>query len=175
MVLKSQILCMWNISNRRQIINMTMKKFFSFVGLCLLAFLATSALANDVPKRKSGLWEIKWHMEGIPDMGPTLECVDQNTDTIMQQGTNEENPDCKAPDVKRSGDKVTIHTECKLDETTTISLDYLLQGSFDSAYKGTVKSQTKSSKGTSTTSMTLDARWLGPCKPGQKPGDVIEQ
>jgi len=151
--------------------NMTVKKYFSFVGLCLLAFLATNALATDVPKRKPGLWEIKAHMEGMPDMGPTQECVDQNTDNLMQQG--EENPDCKVPDVKRSGDKVTIHTECKINEATTISLDYLLQGSFDSAYKGTIKTQTKSSNGTSESSMTLDARWLGPCKPGQKPGDVI--
>ena len=151
--------------------NMTVKKSFSFVGLCLVAFLATNVLATDVPKRKPGLWAIKAHMEGIPDMGPTQECVDQNTDNLMQQG--EENPDCKAPDVKRSGDKLTIHTECKINEATTVSLDYFLQGSFDSAYKGTIKTQTKSSNGTSESSMTLDARWLGPCKPGQKPGDVI--
>jgi hypothetical protein len=153
--------------------NMTVKKSFSFAGLCLLACLATDALAADVPKRKPGLWEIKAHMEGIPDMGATLECVDQNTDNLTQQGANEEDSDCKTLDVKRSGDKVTIHSECKLNEATTISIDYLLQGSFDSAYKGIIKTQTKSSNGTSETSMTLDARWLGPCKPGQKPGDVI--
>ncbi len=153
--------------------NMTMKNYFSCAGLCLLAFLATNAFATDVPKRKPGLWEVKVHMEGMPDMGPTQECVDQNTDNLIQQGAKEEDPDCKAPDVKRSGDKVTIHTECKLDETTTISMVYMLQGSFDSAYKGTVKTQTKSSSGTSETSMTLDARWLGPCKPGQKPGEAI--
>jgi hypothetical protein len=153
--------------------NMKVKKSFSFVGLCLLAFLATNALATDMPKRKPGLWEVKAHMEGMPDMGPMLECVDQNTDNLIQQGEKEENPDCKTPDVKRSGDKVTIHTECKIDDETTISMDYLLQGSLDSAYKGTIKTQSKSSNGTRETSMTLDARWLGPCKPGQKPGDVI--
>ena len=153
--------------------NIRVKKSFSFVGLCLLAFLTTNALADDAPKRKPGLWEIKAHMEGIPDMGPTLECVDQNTDNLIQQGAEEGDPDYKAPDVKRSGDKVTIHTECKLDEDTIISADYLLQGSLDSAYKGTIKSQTKSSDGTSEHSMAFDARWLGPCKPGQKPGDVI--
>lgn len=153
--------------------NMTVKKSFSFVGLCLLAFLATNTLATDAPKRKPGLWEIKAHMEGIPDMAPTQECVDQNTDNLMQQGAKEENPDCKPPEVKRSGDKITIHTECKVDEETIISVDYLLQGSLDSAYKGTIKTQTKSSDGTSEHSMAFDARWLGPCKPGQKPGDVI--
>jgi hypothetical protein len=109
----------------------------------------------------------------MPDMGPMQECVDQNTDNLMQQGAIEGDPDCKAPDVKRSGDKVTIHSECKLDATTTVSSEYLLQGSFDSAYKGTVKFKNKSPDGTRETSMTLEARWLGPCKPGQKPGDVI--
>ena len=151
--------------------SMTVKKSVSLAGLCLLAFLATHALATDVPKRKPGLWEIKMHMEGMPDMGPVQECVDQNTDNLLQQGAK--NPDCITPDVKRSGDKVTIHTECKLDETTTISVDYLLQGSFDSAYKGTIKTKNQSSNGTSENSLTLDARWLGPCKPGQKPGDAI--
>jgi hypothetical protein len=149
------------------------KKSFSIIGVCLLAFLATNTLAADVPKRKSGLWEIKAHMEGMPDMGPVRECVDQATDNLIQRGAKEENPDCGVADVKLSGDKVTIHTECKVDETTTISMDYLLQGSFDSAYKGTVNTQTKSSDGTRKSSMTINARWLGPCKPGQKPGDVI--
>lgn len=152
---------------------MEVKKSFLFVGFCLLAFFATNTLATDVPKRKTGLWEIKAHMEGMPDMGPVQECVDQNSDNLMQQGAKGENTDCKAPDVKRSEDKVTIHSECKLDETTTVSIDYLLQGSFDSAYKGIVRTQTKSANGKSETSITLEARWLGPCKPGQKPGDVI--
>jgi hypothetical protein len=149
------------------------KKSFSIIGVCLLVFLATNALAADVPKRKSGLWEIKAQMEGMPDMGPVRECVDQATDNLIQRGAKEENPGCGVADVKLSGDKVTIHTECKVDETTTIAMDYLLQGSFDSAYKGTVNTQTKSSDGTRKSSMTINARWLGPCKPGQKPGDVI--
>jgi hypothetical protein len=141
------------------------KKSFPFVALCLLAFLATNALANEVPKRKLGLWEVKVHMEGIPDMGPMQECVDQNTDNLMPQGTDDKNTDCKTPEVKRSGDKVTIHSECKINEATTISIDYLLQGSFESAYKGIVKTQTKSSNGTNESSVTLEARWLGPCTP----------
>lgn len=145
--------------------HMAVKKSIQLVAFCLLAFLVSNALATEVPKRKPGLWEIKVHMEGMPDMGPMQECVDQNTDNLMQKGTGEDNPDCKAPEVNRSGDKITIHTECKIDETTTISMDYLLQGSLDSAYKGTINTQSKSSNGTSESSMTLEARWLGPCKP----------
>ena len=29
--------------------------------------------------------------------------------------------------------------------------------------------------GMSTTTMRMDARYLGPCKPGQKPGDMVMQ
>ena len=152
--------------------NMTVKKSFFVAGLCLAAFLATDVLAADMPKRKSGLWEIKVQMKGVPDMGPMLECVDKNSDNLTQQGAN---PDCKLPFVKRSGDKVTVYSECKISESSTISIEYILQGSFDSAYKGTVTTRNRTPQGTNASVTNLEARWLGPCKPGQKPGDVISR
>ena len=153
---------------------MTVKmiKMMPLTGLLLLAFLASTSQAEDQPKRKSGLWEIKTQMAGMPDMGASQECVDQNSDNFTQQGVKEEGVDCKPPDIKRSSDTLSIHTECAIEKTTVVSIDYLLKGSLDSAYKGTVKTQTKSPQGKHETSIALEARWLGPCKPGQKPGDV---
>lgn len=153
----------------------TTKLVSSFLPLCLIVFLAANALSDEIPKRKPGLWEIKGTIEGMPDMGPVLECVDQNTDNILQQGKMEEEAECKAPIVKRSGDKITIHTECRLDDDMFTSTDYTLQGSFDSAYHGTAISQIKSPQDTRKTTFTINARWTGPCKAGQKPGDVISQ
>ena len=57
---------------------MTMQKYLSFFGLCLLVFLTTNALATDIPKLKTGLWEVKMQMEGVPNMGPVQQCIDQN-------------------------------------------------------------------------------------------------
>jgi hypothetical protein len=149
--------------------NMTLKTSLFVAGLCLISFVVTDASAADMPKRKSGLWEIRSHMQGMPDMGPTLECVDKKSDNLTKQDADDSG--CKVPVVKRSGDKVSIQTECKVTESLTVYMDYLLQGSLDSAYKGTVK--TRTSQGTGSSTITMDAKWLGPCKPGQKPGDVI--
>ncbi len=153
---------------------MTMQKLLSFLGLCLLVFLATNALATDIPKLKPGLWEVKMQIEGVPNMDPVQQCIDENTNSVMQQQVKEDESDCKTMVVNRAGDKVTIHSECKLEEMTIIS-DNIFEGRFDSAYKGTIKTHYNPPRdgGMSETSMTLEARRLGPCQPGQKPGDVI--
>ncbi len=137
------------------------------------ATLALSAVAADMPKRKPGLWEISMRMEGAPNMGPMQQCIDKNTDNIMQQKAKEHKQDCSVMDIKPSGNKVTIHSVCKM-EGSTATTDGVFEGSFDSSYKGTMKTRfSPPMHGMSESNMTQEARWLGPCKPGQKPGDVI--
>ena len=153
---------------------MTMQKYLSFFGLCLLVFLTTNALATDIPKLKTGLWEVKMQMEGVPNMGPVQQCIDQNNNSVMQQQATEDESACKVIVVNRAGDKVTIRSECKLEEMT-ITSDNIFEGSFDSAYKATIKTHYNPPRegGMSETSMTLEARRLGLCQPGQVPGEVI--
>ena len=136
------------------------------------ASLAGSAHAADMPKRKAGLWEINMHMEGAPGMGPMQQCIDQNTDNMMQQQAKGK-ADCSVMDIKPTGNKVTIHTVCKM-EGSTATTDGVFEGSFESNYKGTMKTRfNPPMHGMSESNMTQEARWLGPCKAGQKPGDVI--
>ena len=136
------------------------------------ASLASSALAADMPKRKAGLWEINMHMEGAPSMGPMQQCIDQNTDNMMQQQAKSK-ADCSVMDIKPSGNAVTIHSVCKM-EGSTATTDGVFDGAFDSSYKGTMKTRfNPPMHGMSESNMTQEARWLGPCKTGQKPGDVI--
>ncbi len=149
----------------------------SKISLLVVGLAATSlagvAQAADLPKRKPGLWEINMHMEGAPGMGPIQQCIDQNTDNLMQQQAKEHKQDCSVMDVKPSGNRVTIHTVCKM-EGTTATTDGVFEGAFDSSYRGTMKTRfNPPMHGMSESNMTQDARWLGPCKAGQKPGDVI--
>jgi hypothetical protein len=142
------------------------------LGLAAAA-LAGGALAADTPKRKSGLWEINTQMEGMPSMGAMQQCIDQNTDDLMQQSAKKEKIDCSVMDVKPQGNKLTMHSVCKF-EGTTATTDAVFIGAFYSAYKGDMKTRyNPPMHGVSESKMIMEARWLGPCKPGQKPGDVI--
>jgi hypothetical protein len=139
----------------------------------IAASLAGSALAADTPKRTSGLWEISSHVEGMPSMGAIQQCIDQNTDNLMQQRAKKDKPDCSVMEVKPSGNKVTIHSVCKFEDTTATT-DAEFVGAFDSAYKGAMSTRfNPPMHGMSESKLMMEAKWLGPCKPGQKPGDVI--
>jgi hypothetical protein len=147
---------------------------FTLFLLCLsAASMAGSALAADTPKRKSGLWEISTRMEGMPSMGAMQQCIDQNTDNLMQERAQKEKPNCSVLDSKQQGNKFTMHSVCKF-ENTTATTDAVFTGAFDSAYKGNMHTRySPPMHGMSESKMSMEARWLGPCKPGQKPGDVI--
>lgn len=138
-----------------------------------LSCLSSPAFSSDLPKRKSGLWEIKMTQEGMPGMGPIQQCIDQNTDNLMQQKARDNKQECSVMDTKTTGNKVVVHAVCKI-EGSTATTDAVFEGAFDSAYKGTMKTRfNPPMHGMSQSTMMLDARWLGACKPGQKPGDVI--
>lgn len=142
---------------------------------CVLLGQAASAGAADLPKRKAGLWEIKTQMAGQPAHGAMQQCIDANTDNLMQQRAAKEGvgPKCDTMDVKRQGDRVVIHSVCKM-EGTTATTDAVITGSFDSGYRNEMTVRYDPPMyGMASTKMTQETKWLGPCKAGQKPGDVI--
>lgn len=138
----------------------------------LAALLAAAASAADAPKRKSGLWEIRTQMAGMPAQGPMQMCVDQASDNLMQERAREK-VNCPVMDVSRGAGKVTIHSVCKL-EGTTATTDAVISGDFDSSYRNDMQIRYNPPQhGMSEMKMTQEARWLGPCKPGQKAGDIM--
>jgi hypothetical protein len=73
--------------------------------------------------------------------------------------------------VQKSAASTTIDSTCTLGGKTLTSHAVVI-GSFDSAYTMTVTSQTEGSLGVSRT-VTMAAKWIGPCAADQKPGDMI--
>ena len=142
------------------------------ISLTLLAaLLAATASAADAPRRKSGLWEVRTQMAGMPSQGPMQMCVDQASDNLMQERAREKT-NCPVMDVTRAAGKVTIHSVCKLDATTATT-DAVITGDFDSNYRNDMHIRYNPPQhGMSEMKMTQEARWLSPCKPGQKPGDI---
>ena len=106
---------------------------FAAAATLLAALLAAQANAADLPKRKSGLWEMKTQMAGMPSQGPMQMCVDQASDNVMQERSKEK-VNCPVMDVNRGMGKVTIHAVCKHEGVTTTS-DAVMTGDFDSNYR----------------------------------------
>ena len=137
------------------------------------ASFAGAAQAAEMPKRKPGLWAIDTRIEGMPAMGAMQQCIDQNTDDLMQQQANREKQNCSVIDIKPQGKRLSVHSVCRL-QGSTATTDAVFVGAFDSAYRGDMHTRfSPPMHGTSESRISLEARWVGPCKPGQKPGDVI--
>jgi len=66
---------------------------------------------------------------------------------------------------------MTIDSTCVLDGKPATAHS-VITGSFDNAHTMTVTSQRPDIPDGKMT-MTMDAKWLGPCAADQKPGDVI--
>jgi len=153
---------------------MTVIRLACSILVLILAQTAVSA-ADDMPRRKSGLWEVKMSMAGkASPMGTMQTCVDQASDDLMQSNAKRATAkNCTRSDIKRDGDRVLVHSECTLDKMKTIS-DAVFSGSFDSGYRGDITTQyDPPMAGHGQMQMTIEARWLGPCKAGQKAGDIV--
>ena len=142
-----------------------------------LILAAGFAQAQDVPKRKSGLWEVKRttvRTEGKPRI--VQMCIDEASDNAIRQlAEGMRNETCKANKVRREGDQLIVDAECKLGQTRTMAMTHaVITGKFDSAYKIESKSTyDPPMRGKTEGSAVLEARWLGACKPDQRPGDYI--
>jgi hypothetical protein len=145
------------------------------VVLLVLILSATLAQAEDLPKRKSGLWQVKSVAgEGNPH---TLQmCVDERTDHALKQiaeGRFREN--CTVDKVRRDGDKLVIDAACTLaTHQGTAKTHAIVTGKFDSEYRIESTSNFDAPvHGKTETNAVIEGRWTGPCQPGQRPGDAI--
>jgi hypothetical protein len=154
-----------------------MRFFLLFISVLFLAGAAEGA-SPDIPKRKSGLWEIKVTSsqgKGAQSMGPMTmqQCVDQKSDDLMKNDpSGKQQVSCSKNVIRREGDKIVSESVCKVNGSAATTRA-VITGNFDSAYKVDVKSTYDPPlAGTKEASTTMDAKWLGVCKAGQKPGDV---
>jgi hypothetical protein len=143
--------------------------------LTLILIQSAATAADNLPRRKSGLWEMKMSMAGMKTpMNAMQTCIDQASDDLMQSNAQRAtSKNCTRSDVKRDGDRVLIHSECTMDKMKTVS-DAVFSGNFDSGYRGDITTHYDPPvAGREQMQMTIEARWLGPCKPGQKGGDIM--
>ena len=140
----------------------------SFLVLILFAIPASSA---ELPTRKPGLWEVETTLPNpkVPKQ-VIRQCIDAATDQTMQSrvgvGSQRE---CSKRDLQKTAGSITIDSTCTTGGKTRTS-HVVITGSFDSSYTMTVTSQTE---GAESRTITMAAKWIGPCAADQKPGDMI--
>jgi hypothetical protein len=145
---------------------------FAATGAVLGLIYLPSAPAAELPSRKPGLWEVRTMIgnSNIPRL--IQQCIDASTDQMLQSNAGPFSAStCREREVKRSGNSVTIDSTCTMGGKPATS-QALVTGNFDSRYTMTVTSQSEELPGGKMT-MTMEAKWLGPCAADQKPGDVI--
>src|SRR3984957_20979426 len=140
-----------------------------------LACATTAVLAVDLPTRKPGLWEVTLNMAG-GKMPPRLMkfCTDAETDAALYKlGMNAAQGICSRNDIQRSGNVVTMDSECKLGDTKMTSRAVMTFAG-DSAYHTDIQSHFDPPiMGRSESSMTQEAKWAGACPADMRPGDMV--
>lgn len=145
-------------------------------ALLLCAASAAGAATIDYPPRKPGLWEMSMSQADAPEAKPHVvqQCIDARTDAAMREmGGGASREACSKQDMRKEGGKIVVDSVCKLGATTLTSHSEI-SGDFGSSYR--MESHTTYEPpmaGRAKGSAIVQAKWLGPCKAGQKPGDMV--
>jgi hypothetical protein len=146
------------------------------VLLCSACCLAAGfARADELPTRKAGLWEMKVVKVGsvMPEL--TMQhCTDPTTDKDMINSVSPlAKQICTKQEVQKTATGYAADSVCTVAGVSMTSHSELA-GDFNAAYSVTTQSHLeKGPESLRNTTSKIEAKYLGDCKPGQKPGDII--
>ena len=148
----------------------------ALVATIVLAGAALPSVAQEIPRRKSGLWEITMESSNSKG-GPARtmsQCVDQAKDDIARQiGQQMERENkCSRTNVSQSPGKLSFDSSCDFG-SMKLSSHSTITGDFNSAYRMEIQSKySPPMMGMSEGTTIMEAKHMGACKPGQRPGDM---
>lgn len=147
------------------------------LGCCLLALVpAGAALAVELPIRKAGLWEIKMVRAGSPLPEMTMQhCTDAATDHDMNNMVAPMAKQvCSKQDIQQTTTGYVSDSLCNIGGSAITSHSEIV-GDFNAAYTVTTTSHIdRAGTQPARDSVTkIEAKWIGACKPDQKPGDIV--
>jgi hypothetical protein len=150
-----------------------------YVALLALGFAYTSsAAAQEIPTRRAGLWEVTITHDGAKAPSQTMQqCTDAETDRMMNAFGGAISADlCSQQEVKKVGATLVISATCQIGPMKSVSQS-IVSGDFTSNYivKVTSKIEGAPAQAQALTggTTTIQAKWVGACKAGQQPGDIV--
>lgn len=158
---------------------MKKRSMYRHLSLVVFSLLFTwPAAAFDMPARKPGLWQLTAKYEGAGSPSPpqiSQQCVDAATDKEMiALGNIASRQMCSKLDTQKVGEKIIVDGTCQIG-AISVATHAEYSGSFDSAYTVNTTAITTGGPALSNgkSNMIAEAKWMGPCKADQKPGDMI--
>ena len=133
-------------------------------GVLLFTLLfPLAATAQEGPKRKSGIWELRMSSAALPQPMVTQQCVTESTDDLTRAAPGEPQQ-CANPIIRREGASTVVETDCKV-EGSTAKTRAVLSGDFASAYKADITvSFNPPLQGMKEQKRAVEGRWIGPCR-----------
>jgi hypothetical protein len=146
-------------------------------GAFVLAVLPVlDAGAAETPVRKPGLWEMKIVRTGMPLPELTMQhCTDEATDKEMNTGLAPAAKEiCSKHEIQKTATGYVSDSVCTIG-SASITSHADITGDFNSAYSVKTTSHTEHGPTALPADATtmIEAKWLGACKPDQKPGDMV--
>lgn len=161
------------------------------LALCVVLTAVPAAQANasaakkaaPLPARKTGLWEVTLRGEGLtlkrsgqaPQAAQTVQqCTSAEAEPVMLLSIVPGQENCREVRVGRraKGGGHDIRTVCHVHDNRVDS-HMELQGDLQSAYSGAFEVKYSQTPLRNTGRMVFEGRWLGPCRSGQRPGDMV--
>jgi hypothetical protein len=149
----------------------------SAIPVLAFAVCASSAIAQEIPTRRPGLWEVTITHDGRKTPPQTTQqCTDAEIDKFMHAFSGALSGDmCSKQEIKKVGATLVINATCQIGSMKSTSQS-VVSGDFTSNYtvkvtaklEGVPAAAQQAAGGTT----TIQARWIGACKPGQRPGDI---
>ena len=100
-------------------------------------------------------------------------CLDESVQAQMREfGMGATKEMCSQNDRSVEGNKMTITATCKLGQTTMKSLSVMTFSGNTSYHMESSATYDPPMMNMKETKTSVDAKWVGACKPGQQPGDV---
>jgi len=138
----------------------------------LVAALPATVTAADLPKRKSGLWEITTSEPGGPPGPIATMCIDEKLDDMAKQ-LSAGAVTCTRQELRREGDRYISDSVCKIGDSTATT-HAVISGDFESTYQADIRARySPPLMGMTEGRSVMNAKWLGPCRAGQRPGDIV--
>ena len=143
--------------------------------LVAFSIVGGTALGDELPHRKPGLWEIVT-TDAASKRAPMIQrmCLDRETDALLNKmGMSAGQQACAKNDVHVSGNRVTVHAVCDMGSTQLTS-DGVITYSGDSSYRNEMHGKFQPPMaGLAETHTVQEGKWTGACPADMKPGDVV--